>query len=115
MIYTFSLGFKGWMLALSNDAIVMGTARALLAELRTCALNDYEKAHVAALTHAVEGHRKAAVGILDRHLMSHPFDLLAHYAAMLLDAFQGRFAWVRDRSARALPLWSKTRPNFLTS
>lgn len=103
---------KCWMLAIANDAIVMGTARALLADILKGALNDDEKAHAGALTHAVEGHRRAAVAILDRHLMRRPFDLLAHYAAMILDAFQGRFPAVRDRSARALPHWSKAQPNY---
>ena len=35
-------------------------------------------------------------------------DLLAHFAALILDAFQGRFPFVRDRSARALPFWPKS-------
>lgn len=103
---------KCWMFALANDALVVGSARALLAETRTLELTDPEKTHVAALMHAVEGHRGAAVALLDRHLMTYPFDLLAHYAAMLLDAFQGRFPAVRDRSARALPRWSKSQPNY---
>ena len=38
--------------------------------------------------------------------MRYPFDLVAHQGATLIDGFLGRFPWVRDRSARALPLWS---------
>jgi hypothetical protein len=44
--------------------------------------------------------------------MSYPFDLLAHQCAALLDGFLGRFSWVRDRSARALPLWSREQPQY---
>jgi len=46
--------------------------------------------------------------------MRYPFDLVAHQAAALMDGFLGRFHWVRDRSARALPLWSKDQPGYAT-
>ena len=75
-------------------------------------MNDRERAHLAALSHAVKGHRASAVAILDRHLMSHPFDLVAHMAALQMDGHLGRFPWARDRSARALPRWSKTQQSY---
>ena len=103
---------KAWVLVLSNDAIFGAAARTLLATAKALPANAREQAHMAALSHAVEGHRASAVRILDRHLMHEPCDLLAHYAAMLLDAFQGGFAFVRDRSARALPRWSKSQPGY---
>ena len=103
---------KAWVLALANDPILVVTARALLDAARGLPLNDREQAHAAALAPAVEGHRAASVAILDRHLMRHPFDLLAHFAAMLQDGFLGRFPWVRDRSARALPRWSRAQPGY---
>jgi tetratricopeptide (TPR) repeat protein len=103
---------KAWVLALANDPIMATMAGPLLDAARTLPSNEREQTHVAALTHAVSGHRAAAVAILDRHLMRHPFDLLAHFAAMLLDAFLGKFPWVAARSARALPLWSKAQPSY---
>ena len=103
---------KAWVLSLSNDAFLAAKARPLLDAARALPACDRGRAHLAALAHAIEGHRSAATQVLDRHLMSYPCDLLAHYAAMLLDAFQGRFHWVRDRSARALPRWSKTQPGY---
>ena len=96
---------KAWLCALANDAMVVTGARPLLETLAELPLNEREGAHVAALGHAIEGHRAAATEILDRHLMRYPRDLLGHYAAMLLDAFQGRFGNVRNRSLRALPHW----------
>jgi hypothetical protein len=75
-------------------------------------MNDRERAHLAALSHAVIGHRASAVAILDRHLMSYPFDLVAHMAALQMDGHLGRFHWARDRSARALPRWSKARESY---
>ncbi len=103
---------KAWVFANANDAVLMPQARALLAAALALPLNEREQAHAAALAHAVEGHRASGTRILDRHLMRYPCDLLAHFAALLLDAFQGRFPFVRDRSARALPFWSKTQPGY---
>lgn len=103
---------KAWLFTLANDPQMAAMARPLLDTARALPLNAREQAHLAALEHAVVGHRAAAVAVLDRHLMSHPFDLVAHQGAALLDGFLGRFRWVRDRSARALALWSKDQPGY---
>lgn len=103
---------KAWVLALANDAVLVQGALPLMETAATLATTAREKTHLAALAHAVQGRRKAATDILDPYLMHAPHDLLAHFAAMLLDAFQGRFANVRDRSARALPQWSPSMPGY---
>ena len=103
---------KAWVLGLANDPGLMTQATALVETARPLRLNEREQAHLAALSHLVEGARAAAVAVLDRHLMHYPFDLVAHQAAALIDGFLGRFHWVRDRSARALPLWSKDQPGL---
>ena len=105
---------KAWVLAVANDPGLLVKARSLVETARPLALNEREQAHLAALTHLVGGARSAAVAVLDRHLMHYPFDLVAHQAAALVDGFLGRFHWVRDRSARALPLWSKDQPGYPT-
>ena len=105
---------QAWVLALANDPVLITRARALVDTARPLAMNERERAHLAALSHLVEGARAAAVMVLDRHLMGYPFDLVAHQAAALIDGFLGRFPWVRDRSARALPLWSKDQPGYAT-
>src|SRR5206468_9476226 len=87
-------------------------AKALVETARPLMMNEREEAHLAALTHLVKGARAAAVAVLDRYLMHYPFDLVAHQGAALTDGFLGRFHWVRDRSARALPFWSKDRPGY---
>ena len=46
--------------------------------------------------------------------MRYPLDLVAHQGAAVTDGFLGRFPWVRDRSARALPFWSKDQPGYGT-
>jgi tetratricopeptide (TPR) repeat protein len=105
---------KGWVWAVANDPRLMSQAKTLVETARPLTLNEREQAHLAALAHLVEGARAAAVGVLDRHLMSYPFDLVAHQGAALCDGFLGRFHWIRDRSARALPLWSKNQPGYAT-
>src|SRR5215213_9497523 len=96
-----------WVFAIANDPPLMARARALTEAVAPLTLNEREQGHLRALQFQVEGARKAAVAVLDRHLMRYPFDLVAHQAATLIEGFLGRFAFVRDRTARALPLWSK--------
>lgn len=105
---------KAWVFALANDPGLVGKARTLVRAIAELPRNEREDGHLAALRQAVEGSRIAAVALLDRHLMHYPFDLVAHQAAMLLDGYLGRFRWVRDRSARALPRWSTDMPSYGT-
>ncbi len=105
---------KAWVFAVANDPGLLIQAKALVEGVRSLSLNEREAAHLAALSHLVRGARSAAVAVMDRHLMHYPFDLLGHQGAALVDGFLGRFHWVRDRSARALPLWSKDRPGYAT-
>jgi tetratricopeptide (TPR) repeat protein len=103
---------KAWPLVLANDPLMAVQAGHLIDKARNLPMNDRERAHIAALSHALKGHRASGVAILDRHLMSHPFDLVAHMAALQMDGHLGRFHWARDRSARALPRWSKTQESY---
>ncbi len=105
---------KAWALALANDPSLIAEAENLVETARPLRLNEREEGHLAALAHLIEGSRAAAVAVLDRHLMRFPFDLVAHQGAALTDGFLGRFHWLRDRSARALPLWSKGQPGYGT-
>jgi tetratricopeptide (TPR) repeat protein len=105
---------KAWVFTAANDPGLLQQAAVLVETARSLPLNAREEAHLAALSHQVRGARAAAVAVMDRHLMHYPFDILAHQVVTLADGFLGRFRWVRDRSARALPLWSKDRPGYPT-
>ena len=105
---------KAWVFVLANDPGLITQAKTLVETVRPMTLNEREQAHLAALTHLAQGARAAAVGVMDRHLMRYPFDLVAHQGAAVTDGFLGRFHWVRDRSARALPFWSKEQPGYGT-
>jgi hypothetical protein len=101
---------KAWVLASANDAVLVKGARPLMDQAKSLPLNDRERSHLAALEHAVRGHRSSILAVLDPHLMHYPRDLLAHFAAMIASAFNGQFHTVRDRSARALARWSPSDP-----
>jgi tetratricopeptide (TPR) repeat protein len=105
---------KAWVLAAANDPGLMEKAAVLVEAARPLAANEREQTHLAALARLVTGGRAAAVAVLDRHLMTYPFDLVAHQSAALMDGFLGRFHCVRDRSARALPQWSREQPGYAT-
>jgi tetratricopeptide (TPR) repeat protein len=103
---------KAWMFALANDPSVLVHAQSLVETAASLSMNERERNHLAALQQVLAGARGAAVSTLDALLMRYPFDLVAHQAATLLDGYLGRFRWVRDRSARALPFWSKDMPGY---
>ncbi len=103
---------KAWVLSLASDPTLALEAHALIEQARPLPSNEREAAHLAALSHAVAGRRAAAVAILDRHLMSYPFDLIAHMAALQMDGHLGRFHVARARTRRALPHWSKAQPSY---
>jgi len=103
---------KAWMLALPNDPALARIARKIIESAGTFAMNERERAHYAAVELAATGSRRAAVAVLDRYLMSHPLDIVAHLAAAFLEVYRGRTPWERDRVARALPFWSKDTPGY---
>jgi len=105
---------KAWMFALANDPGVLVHARGLVQAAAGLNMNERERGHFTALEQVLAGARSGAVAILDELLMRYPFDLVAHQAATLLDGYMGRFRWVRDRSARALPFWAKDQPGYGT-
>ncbi len=103
---------KAWMFALANDPGVLIQAQSLVRAATELNVNERERGHLVALEQVLAGARGAAVATLDALLMHYPFDLVAHQAATLLDGYLGRFRWVRDRSARALPFWAKNQPGY---
>ena len=103
---------KAWVLALSNDPAGVTTARTSAERIRAMRLNEREGTHLAALEHAAAGRWASAAAVLDRHLMSYPFDLMAHQTVMRLDGFLGRFHLTAGRTTRALPLWSQEQPGY---
>ncbi len=103
---------KAWMLTLARDPALAGSIAASIRIASTQTMDDRERGHLAALEHASGGALSAAVLILDRHVMHYPLDILAQQVALFLDLYQGRVRWMRDRTARAMPLWPKDLPGY---
>ncbi|MBS0643817.1 MAG: tetratricopeptide repeat protein [Proteobacteria bacterium] len=101
---------KGWLFALSRDPMLAPRAQSAVRDAAARPTNDRERSHLAALQKAATGARLAAIGLLDRHLMAWPRDILAHQMALLFDLSQGRVRWMRDRTARALPQFPRAVP-----
>ena len=97
---------KAWIFALATDPGAALLARTILAGARDLPMDAREAAHLSALDQALAGAQSAAARAFDRHLVHYPHDLLAHIAGFLLDLFLGDTRNIRDRPARALPLWS---------
>ena len=97
---------KAWIFALATDPGAASFARAIVAEVRDRPMDTRGKAHLAALERVLAGSWTDASRLLDRHSMADPHDLLALVAGFLLDLFLGNTKNLRDRPARALPLWS---------
>ncbi len=103
---------KAWFFTLSNDSRGMAMAEGFAAKARGMAMDTREAAHLAALELMVGRRPDAAQLVLDRLLLSHPRDLLAHGVAFLIDQFSGRSAPMRQRLHRALPHWSPDTPGL---
>src|SRR5947208_3522054 len=56
---------KAWVFAVANDPVLMSQAKALVEPARPLPLNEREEAHLAALSHLVQGARAAAVAVVD--------------------------------------------------
>ena len=103
---------KAWLFLLARDPMLNARARDLIQATRDLPMNDRERSHLAALDKTASYARASAVAVLDQHLMHWPFDILAHQVALLFDLSLGRVRWMRERAARALPLWSKNLPGY---
>jgi tetratricopeptide (TPR) repeat protein len=103
---------KAWLFALATDPGATVFARALAETARDLPMNDREAAHLTALDQAIAGAQTAAADAIDRLVMTWPHDILGHEVGFLLDLFLGRARFLRDRPARALPLWSSDLPGY---
>jgi hypothetical protein len=105
---------KAWMLNLQNDPTLDRPASEIIEVARRMPMNEREHGHLVALALTAERARRAALTVLDRHLMSYPHDIVAHQASTLIGVYSGHIPSCRERSARALPLWSKDMPGYAT-
>lgn len=105
---------KAWLFALATDPGASAFARGIVESARTLPMSRRETTHLAALDLALAGAPTAAAETVDRLAIAHPHDILAQEVGFLLDLFLGRSRFLRDRPARALPLWPKDLPGYPT-
>lgn len=103
---------KAYVLALSSEPAAAAEARAIVAEAKTLPSDERSRSHLHVLDLLLTNAWGAAALALDRHGMRYPHDLLALQAGHMVDFFRTDSRNLRDRIARALPMWSRDRPGY---
>jgi hypothetical protein len=97
---------KAWLFLLGGETAGLAAGKAALADARGVAANVREFGHLAALEHLAEGRMREASQVMADVAIEHPHDMLALVVGHQLDFFTGDARMLRDRIARALPVWS---------
>lgn len=105
---------KAWLLALATEPEASMQARAILAEVRGLPMDEREASQLASLEALLDGRWDDAAVLLDHHSMRWPRDLVALQAGHLLDFYRANARDLRDRIARALPMWTPGMPGHST-
>ncbi len=103
---------KAHLFATTSEPAAMKQARAILAPVKSLALNEREGSHVAALEQLLTGQWTQAALALDHHNIRFPRDLLALQVGHLLDFYRASARNLRDRIARVVPHWAPSVPGY---
>ncbi|HTM61722.1 MAG TPA: tetratricopeptide repeat protein [Burkholderiales bacterium] len=98
------------LLLYSRDKRAAKRGERVLAELRQLPMNERERAHVAALRLAADGDLGGARAVYDALLTDSPRDMLALWAAQVIDYYFGDPHTLRARIERVLPAWPESTP-----
>ncbi|MCO5070154.1 MAG: tetratricopeptide repeat protein [Rhizobiaceae bacterium] len=104
--------FKGGLFALSTDREALAVARESAGLAGGLNGSERERAHVAALGQLAEGRWHGASEILEDLTIEEPRDVLALMVGHQVDFFTGNARLLRDRIARAMPMWSQDMPGY---
>jgi len=103
---------RAYLHLLGTEPGGIAIAAASLEAAARCGGNTRERAHQAAVRHLVAGRWHHAGRLLEDITIEHPHDILALQAGHLVDFYTGNTRMLRDRIARALPLWSEDMPGY---
>ena len=103
---------RAYLHLLGTEPGNIAIANASLAAAKEYGGDARERAHVRAAAHLVAGHWQRAGRVLEDIAIEHPGDLLALQAGHLVDFYTGNARMLRDRIARALPVWSVDMPGY---
>lgn len=104
--------FKGYLYGLSTEREALAVARQCQETAAKLAATPREQAHVAALGALAAGMWHEASRVLEDVTTEHPLDALALQAGHQIDFFTGNAPMLRDRLARALPVWEAGMPGY---
>lgn len=103
---------KAYLHLLGTEPGDIAIAHASLEAAERSGGNARERAHQKAVRHLVEGRWHQAGRVLEDVTIAHPRDVLALQAGHLVDFYTGNSRMLRDRIARALPVWSPGMPGY---
>jgi tetratricopeptide (TPR) repeat protein len=100
------------LLACSRDRRDFEAAGWAYGRLCRLPMDERERTHAAALAAAIDGDLAQACGVYDRILDHEPGDVLALWAAHILDYYLGNPERLRSRTSRVLQHWSPRREGY---
>jgi tetratricopeptide (TPR) repeat protein len=103
---------KGYLFGLATEREATAVAAQSHAAATRLGGTERERAHVVALGKLVTGRWHEAGAVLEDVAIEHPRDALALQAGHQIDFFTGNARLLRDRIARALPVWSAPMPGY---
>ena len=98
---------KGYLHLLGTEPVGLPVARAAHQAALALPANDRVRRHLQAIDHLTAGCWRAAGRVLEDLSMEYPRDALALQAGHTIDFFTGDSRMLRDRIARALPVWGR--------
>ncbi|MES2818187.1 MAG: tetratricopeptide repeat protein [Pseudomonadota bacterium] len=104
--------FKAYLYLLGTEPAGLAVARHCHAAALTLPANTHERGHLAVLGQLLEGHWARAGQSLEDLSIEQPRDILALQVGHQVDFFCGNSRMLRDRIARALPVWHESMPGY---
>ena len=98
---------KGYLHLMGTEPAALPVAIAAHEAAQALSANDRERRHLQAIKLLTEGRWRAAGRALEDLSVEYPRDALALQAGHSIDFFTGDSRMLRDRIARALPVWSR--------
>jgi hypothetical protein len=103
---------KGYLHLLGTEPALVPVAREAYQAAQRFPANDRERRHLEAVRLLTEGRWRATGLALEDVSIDYPLDALALQAGHQVDFFTGNSRMLRDRIARALPLWEGSLPGY---
>src|SRR5215468_5875816 len=110
--FVMAYALRAWLHLLGTEPGGIPIARAALEMAQGLPATAQEMGHLAAIGHLVEGRWRAASQVLEDITIESPRDLLALQVGHQTDFFRGDSRMLRDRIARAMPMWSADVPGY---